>query len=131
MLDITLKLPDCLACGDHIGMLVSVFQPKRIEIAAHLFEACLIRAESTAAGDDHLRRTIDAQHLRHRGDLLTQGVPSGRGIIEIALGPCHRGARLIEPIVAVTRGVKRIRGPVGNDVRILPSHFRSPCLGGA
>jgi len=80
--DFALELPDFLACGDHVGVLVGIFQAQRIEIAAQLLQAALIRAEGSPARDDDLRCAIDAQQLRDRSDLFAQRVAPRRRVVE-------------------------------------------------
>ena len=127
------ELLDFLACGDHVGMLVGVFQPQRVEIAAQLLEAALHpgsaqRPPVTITCGARSTLSIcgtEAISLRSESRLVDR-------VFECVLGLDHRVARLVEPAVGC-----RSRRPAHPGARsettsgILPRQFCPALLGGA
>ena len=123
-----LELRDLLSCGFHIRMVFGVLQQQTIEVTADLLQSLVDRRQS--AIDDDLRPAFDAQRRRDRSQFLLQRVPLRQGVRQFDFQAVDDGARLVDPAEATVSVYSRVRGPVGNDVRVFLRQVGSPFLGG-
>ena len=69
-----LELRDRLLGRFNIGMVIGVFEQHTVEVTVKLLQA-LVERPQAAAGDDDLRRAVNADHRRDCRQLLLQRVP--------------------------------------------------------